>query len=223
MDVIEALNWRYAVRRFSTRKLPSEQVDKLIEATCLSASSYGLQPYQILVIESTAIKRRLLPFAMGQDKVADCSHLVVFASRLSFDLQLLDEYLLRYAEIRHTEKGRPATSASHEKRVEKVNLANWKAHISDTLLSQSAADIKRWAEQQTFIALGNFLTAAALMKIDACPVGGFEVDGIDRVLGLRERGFSTAVICPLGFRHPEDFSAVLPKVRMPQSTLVARL
>lgn len=205
MNLIEALHWRYAVRKFSTERIDEGKIRELLNATRLSATSYGLQPYRLIRVDDLEVRRRLLPHAMGQDKVVDCSHLVVFAAQTEIDDRMVDRYIRSVADIRDT----PID--------ELCGLAD---HLKQAVTGPDAARRREWAHQQAYIALGTLLTAAAVMGIDTCPMAGFDTEGFDRVLGLRERGLESSVICALGVRHPEDANARLPKVRYDQAEMV---
>lgn len=205
MNILDALNWRYAVRRFSNEVLDEGQLETLLTATRLSASSYGLQPYRLLVVRSPDVRRQLVRHSMGQDKVAQCSHLLVFAVPLTIGDETVDRYVQKMSEIR----GRAP---------EEWNGLS--GHIKGVLASMTEMQRRQWAHQQAHIALGNLLTSAALMQIDTCPMGGFEVEGYDSVLGLADKGLTSSVICAIGRRHPDDASADLKKVRFAQDELV---
>jgi len=205
MNIIDALNWRYAVRRFSEQRLDDDKIRDLLAATCLSATSYGLQPYRIVVVDDVETRKQLLPYAMGQDKVVDCSHLVVLAVQSTIDDGLIDRYISSVAEVRG---------------VSLDQLQGLADHIKAVFAGKSHEQKKAWAHQQAYIALGTLLTAAAVMKVDSCPMTGFEAEGFDHVLGLTEMGLASSVICALGTRHHEDVSAYLPKVRYSQSEMV---
>lgn len=198
MDVIEALNWRYAVKQFSQTKLQQSQVDTLVEAVRLSPSSYGLQPYNIIVVESDDKKRELLTHSFGQDKVMHCSHLVVFATQTNIDEQMIDGYIMRHAQTQQ---------------ITIDNLAAYARQIKSAILSMNEQQKQAWAQQQTFIALGIMLASAALLKIDACPMGGFDGEAYNQVLGLEKLELTSTVICPIGYRHADDKYAQKPKVR----------
>ncbi len=205
MNVIEALNWRYAVRRFSSDRIDEEKVQDLLTATRLSPTSYGLQPYRLIVVNDLDVRRALFEHAMGQDKVVECSHLVVFAVQTDVGDEMVERYIRSVAETRG-------------KSVDDLQpLAD---HMKDVFRAMNAADKREWAHQQAYIALGTLLTAAAVMEIDTCPMAGFESKGFDRVLGLSELGLETSVICALGVRHPDDRNALLPKVRYDHSEMV---
>jgi nitroreductase len=169
MNLIEALHWRYAVRKFSSQRIDERKVRELLNATRLSATSYGLQPYRLILVEDIEVRRKLLPYAMGQDKVADCSHLVVFAAQTRIDECMVDRYIRAVADTRNL----PVD-----------DLRGLADHMKATVTAVDAAQRREWAHQQAYIALGTLLTSAALMKIDTCPMTGFGPEGFDRVLGL---------------------------------------
>ncbi len=205
MKLIEALNWRYAVRQFSSQRIEEEKIQQLLTATRLSATSYGLQPYRLIVVNDMDVRRELLKYAMGQDKVVNCSHLVVFAAQKNIGDGMVDRYIRSVAETRGMT-------------IDELNgLAD---HMKDVFANMNATQGREWAHQQAYIALGTLLTAAAILKIDSCPMGGIEAEGFDRVLGLHELDLETAVICALGVRHPNDSNASLPKVRYDHAEMV---
>ena len=205
MELMEALNWRYAVKRFSDERISAEQLHELLSATCLSASSYGLQPYTIVLVESQTVRKRLLHYSMGQDKVLNSSHLIVFAAHTDIGDVTVDRYLDRYARI--------VDQPPQE-------IERFSAHVKSALAEMKPSEKQQWAHQQAYIALGNLLTCAALMKIDSCPMGGFDQQGYDEVLGLADKGLTTTVVCPVGRRHSDDQYAYRPKVRMSYQDLV---
>jgi nitroreductase len=206
MYVIDALNWRYSVKQFSDQTLQPWQVNQLLEATQLSPSSYGLQPYKVLVVTSHDVRERLVPFAYGQKQVAESSHLLVFATRTDIDTPLVDEYV---------------SLAKAKNGASPASLAGFAEMAKGAINGMNQAQRARWAEQQTFVALGNMITSAAMMKIDTCPIGGFEPDAFDRILGLKEKQLTSTVICPIGLRDENDKYGQYEKVRFDVSHLLA--
>ncbi|MBV1909381.1 MAG: NAD(P)H-dependent oxidoreductase [Kangiellaceae bacterium] len=204
----DALNWRYAVREFDQQQVPNEIVDQLVNATSLTASSYGLQPYKILVIKSKPARYSLLEHSMGQDKVSNCSHLIVLAAKTNVSEQLVIDYVEKFSTTRN---------------VPLSKLHGMTEHFKGALSNMNEAAKLQWAQQQVYIALGNLLTSAALLEIDACPMGGFDTAGFDEVLKLTEQNLTATVICPIGYRSPYDQEANAAKVRFPQEQLVAVL
>ena len=142
---------------------------------------------------------------MGQEKVVKCSHLVIFAAQTDIG----DETVNRYVD-----------KASIVRRVPLEKLQGMADHFKSALAVKTASQKQEWAHQQAYIALGNFLTCAALMEIDTCPMTGFEVAGYDEVLGLAEKGLTTSVICAIGKRHPDDSNASLQKIRFDHDEMI---
>ncbi|WP_086934351.1 NAD(P)H-dependent oxidoreductase [Agarilytica rhodophyticola] len=208
MNVLDALNWRYSVKKFSDEKISAVELKGLLHAACLSASSYGLQPYNIIVVEAMPIRERLLPFSYGQDKVAHSSHLLVFAAHTHIGDATVDRYIDKYARVLNKSPD------------ELIKFSN---HMKSALAAKTPEQRQEWAHQQAYIALGNLLTCAAIMKIDSCPMTGIDSTGYDAVLGLSEKGLTTSVICPIGRRHHEDVQASHPKVRFDYNEIVMEI
>ncbi len=205
MNIVEALNWRYAVRKFSSERIEESRVQELLTATRLSATSYGLQPFRLIEVNDVGVRKDLFEYAMGQDKVVNCSHLIVIAVQTDIGDELVDRYVRVVADTRR-------------KSVD--DLRGLAEHIKSVFDSKSTAQKREWAHQQAYIALGTMLTAAATMEIDTCPMTGFEPAGFNRVLGLGEMGLESVVICALGIRHPDDGNAKLAKVRYDHAEMV---
>ena len=205
MNITEALNWRYAVRKFTTERIEEARLNELLTATRLSASSYGLQPWRMIVVDDIDTRKRLYEYSMGQDKVVNCSHLVVLAVQTDIGDVTVDRYMDALTKVRDL----PADV-----------LDSISAHMKDVIGTMSEQRRREWAHEQAYIALGTLLTAAAVMKIDTCPMTGFESEGFDSVLGLHERSLESSVICALGMRDPDDENAFLPKVRYGEAEMV---
>jgi len=208
MKPLEALEWRYAVKQFSDEKIGTVELKGLLNATRLSASSYGLQPYNIIVVESNTIREQLIPFSYGQDKIANSSHLIIFAAHTQVGDGTVDRYINKYAKI---------TNRAHSE------LDNLSDHMKSALAAKTLEKKQEWAHQQAYIALGNLLTCAAMMKIDSCPMTGIDNAGYDAVLGLAEKYLTTSVICPIGRRHHNDDQAYRPKVRFDYDEIVIEM
>lgn len=205
MKLLDALNWRYGVKQFSDEKVSAEELQTLLEATRLSPSAYGLQPYKIIVIESKALRAQLVPFSYGQNKVLESSHLVVFAAANQADDALVDRYINKYLSVTNQDYSA---------------ISGYADHMKSALAAKTTAQQQEWAKQQAYIALGNFVTSAALLQIDACPMTGIDVAGYDQVLGLTELGLTTTVICPIGRRYQDDQQAHRPKVRFDYDDII---
>lgn len=206
-QLLGALNWRYATKVFDAhRKIPAETWAVLEESLVLSASSFGLQPYRFLLINDSATREKLMPHAWGQRQVVDASHFVVFASRTHVTEAEIDAFIQHTASVR----GVPSES-----------LAGYRGMMTGILLSEGFKPMAaQWTAHQVYIALGNLLTSAALLGVDACPMEGFGRAQFDQVLGLPAQGLTAVVCCALGYRSGEDKYAGLPKVRLSKADLV---
>jgi nitroreductase len=204
MDLIEKLNWRYAVKRYSNAKVPPEKLNHILEAIQLSASSIGLQPYNVLVIENEELRKKLLPAANNQLQIIEASHLIVFAAWENISTEKIDQYIERIAEVRGV------TTAS---------LADFKSKMAG-IPTRTAEQNFNWAARQTYIALGTGLVAAALENVDASPMEGFNAAEFDKILNLNERGLKSVSIMAIGYRDAEkDPFSKFKKVRWPKEQL----
>ncbi|MCG3205357.1 MAG: putative NAD(P)H nitroreductase YfkO [Elusimicrobia bacterium] len=199
-QLVQGLNWRYAVKKFDPTQKISPEVWKSLEAALvLTPSSFGLQPWRFYVITNPDIKNKLVPVSWNQKQVAEGSHVVVFAIRKNLAEVDVDRFLGRTAEVQKV----PLESLGKYKKV----LLRFLAQPSDKF------NVNEWAARQVYIALGNFMTAAALLGVDTCPMEGLEPSKYDEILGLEKEGYATSVVCVAGFRASEDKYATLPKVR----------
>lgn len=209
-QLVNALEWRYAVKAFdASRKLAPETWQAIERALILSPSSYGLQPYRFYVIADPAKRAALLPHAWNQKQVVDASHFIVFAARTATTLQDVDHFI----ELNVKQRGVPAEALSAYRGM----------MVGDLVQGPRSKIIFEWATRQAYIALGNLLTAAAVLAVDACPMEGFSPSDFDQILGLKESGYASVVCCALGYRSPQDKYASLAKVRYSASELIKTL
>jgi nitroreductase len=206
-QLLNALNWRYATKVFDpTRKIPADVWQTLERALVLSPSSYGLQPYRFLVINDPAKRAALLPHSWNQKQVVDASHFVVFTARTRMTEADVDKLIARTTNVRKI----PA---------EPLNFYR-DMMLGDLVNGPRSRMAHEWAARQAYIALGNLMTCAAVLGVDACPMEGFVPSEYDRVLGLANSGYATVVACALGYRATNDKYASLPKVRFEIKDLV---
>ncbi|MBC8769158.1 NAD(P)H-dependent oxidoreductase [Arenibacter sp. BSSL-BM3] len=206
---IENLNWRYATKKFdASKKVSKKDLEILLEATSLSASSYGLQPYEILVIDNTELRSKLQPAAWGQSQITEASHLIVLANQSTFGEELVDDYLENVSETR----GVPAN-----------DLQGYADFMKSKLMPLSESSKAIWTARQTYIALGNLLSAAADLKIDTCPMEGFDNAQFNEILGLTKKGLNAAVLVAVGYRSEEDSTQHYKKVRKSKENLITHL
>lgn len=201
MQLLENLKWRYATKKFdSNRKVSDTDLQKIKEAVSLSASSYGLQAYKVLIIENDEIRKQLQPASWGQSQIVDASQLIVFCNYTEVGPNVIDEYLTLKADTQN------------------LNIDDLKGYgdfMKSKIGSLSPEAMKTWTAKQTYIGLGNLLAACAELKIDACPMEGFEADQYDQILELTEKGLSASVIATIGYRSEEDVTQNSKKVRKP--------
>ncbi len=204
-DLLASLQWRYATKAFDKAKtIPAEIWQALEESLVLSASSFGLQPWKFLVVTDPAIRAQLLPHSWGQKQVVEASHYVVFASVKKIDEAHIDRYFARTVELRG------GALEDHK---------GYRGMMVGSLI-QGGMGTTEWAVRQAYIALGSFMTAAALLKVDTCPMEGFIPAKYDEVLGLEARGLTAAVCCAVGYRSPDCKYATMPKIRFPAAEVV---
>ncbi|MEN9840745.1 MAG: hypothetical protein RL376_545 [Verrucomicrobiota bacterium] len=202
-----ALDWRYATKKFdAAKKIPAATWAALEHALVVSPSSFGLQPWQFIVITDPAVKAKLLPLSWNQPQVTDCSHHVVFAMRKGVNEAYVDKFLARQVALR---------GGTIEA------LAPYRGMMTGFLSNITAAgQLDTWATKQVYIALGQFMAAAALLGVDACPMEGINPAAYDEVLGLKGTEFATVVACAVGYRAADDKYASAAKVRFPVPDLV---
>ena len=209
-QLLDRLNWRYATKQFDpNRKISAQDWAVLEDALLLTPSSGGLQPWKFIVVTDPVVRAKLLPASYGQAQITDASHLVVFAAKKNFSEADVDAFINYTASAR----GVPVES-----------LAQYRGMLVGGIvqaMDEPARDA--WARNQAYIALGNFLTSAALLGIDACPMEGFDRAQYDEILGLSAKGLASAVIATVGYRASTDKYANAPKVRFPKEQVFARI
>lgn len=203
MSTLPALKWRYSLKHFSSQKVSKAYIDDLTEAARLSVSSYGLQPYQVWVVENPRLLKQLAQHAFDQPQLHECSHLIVFAHQTKIGDELVDKYFQHYYEQTGAEVG---------------SLDGYCEHIKSAIAKKSPQERQNWAQQQAYIALGAVLTEAATQGIDTCPMTGFDVDAFNQLLGFDNQDLNTCVICAVGYR--KDTLEIAPKVRIPSQDFV---
>jgi nitroreductase len=201
-QLLDRLNWRYATKQFDpARKISPQDWAALEQALLLSPSSGGLQPWTFVVVTDPEKRKELLPASYGQAQISDASHLVVFTAKKDCGEADVDAHIKRTSEVRG---------------VSVESLAPFRGMLVGGIVNALDQPGRRaWAARQAYIALGNLLTSAALLGIDACPMEGFVPAQYDAILGLEKKGLSAVALCALGYRLAADPYASLPKVRFP--------
>jgi nitroreductase len=209
-QLLTALNWRYATKIFdAAKKIPADVWKTLEQALVLTPTSYGLQPYKFLVINNPAKRAELLPHSWWQKQVVDASHFVVFAARTEMKQADVDKFIRRISSVR----GVPAESMT----------PYWNMMIGDVVNGPRGKTAHEWASRQTYIALGNLMTCAAVLGVDACPMEGIVPADYDKILNLNGSGYATVVACALGYRAAADKYAGLAKVRYETHELIGQI
>jgi nitroreductase len=199
MELLESLQWRYATKKMNGNKIPQDKLDRILEATRLAPSSYGLTPYQVIVVEDQELKEQLVPACYGQTQLADSSAVLVFAVWDEITEWSVENYINDIADQRNIP----------------VNvLDGLKDMMVGTISNMSEEQKTTWAQKQTYIGLGFSLVASAVEGIDSTPMEGFGPSKVDEVLGLKELGLKSTVILTLGYRDTENDSlSTMKKVR----------
>jgi len=199
MELISKLNSRYATKAFdAAKKVSAADMDTLLEAIRLSASSYGLQPYKVIVVENPEIRQELRGLAWGQSQITDSSALLVFAANTEINAEAVDQYISLISETR----GIPAEA-----------LGDFSGMMKGSLQKMNAEQVETWVSKQAYIALGYGLVSAAVLGIDTCPMEGFSGPDFDKVLGLEKLGLKSKVVLAVGYRSSEDQYQHMKKVR----------
>lgn len=209
MNAIESLNWRAAIKQFEpTKQVSTEDLNILLEAGNLAATSGGMQPFKIVVVSKPETKIKLQAAAYGQKQVAEASHVLVFAIEKEIGANTVDRYIKRAAEVRNI----PAES-----------MEGYANSMKGYMGSMDDATKAHWAKSQAFIALGTILLTAASMQIDSCPMEGFQADQFAEILNLSEQKLTPVAILPIGFRSPEDRYSNMPKVRKTKEDFILEI
>jgi nitroreductase len=207
MSISKALNWRYATKRMNGVTIPETKLDAILDAISLAPSSYGLQPYSVLVIENKDILEKIKPIAMNQPQITEASALLVFAVWDKLSSEKIEIYIDQIAK---------------ERNVTAESLGQFKDQMS-AQLKNSDSDNLNWNSKQAYIALGVGLVAAAEEKIDSTPMEGFDKHALDDFLKLKEKGLQSSVLLALGYRDAEnDYLVDLKKVRREKRKLFLR-
>jgi nitroreductase len=206
--LLDALQWRYATKQFNpTAKIAPELWATLEQTLVLAPSSYGLQPWKFVVVTTQSLKDQLPAAAWGQPQPRDCSHFVVFAAKQTVEDAFVAKFIQRTASVRGV-------------RTDSLNA------MKDAILSKlhrMGSSHLNWTSRQCYIALGFMLEAAALLKVDACPMEGIIPEQLDPLLGLTDSGYTSVVACALGYRSANDAYASQAKVRSENKDVIVHL
>ena len=196
---IQQLQWRYAVKKFDSNKmLSSEKMDKLKQAFNLTATSYGLQPIKLVVLENKKLQKQLVEYSYQQEQVAQASHVLVICIEKNIDATYISNYFNRIKAVRGTSDD---------------ILNPFKEAVIDSFSKKDIEEVIDWSKKQAYLALGNLLTVCAVEEIDSCPMEGFIPDEYDKLLDLKNQDLTSVLVLPVGFRAEDDVFSSFKKVR----------
>lgn len=205
MNHLEALSRRYSVKKFNPEKIvPQETLLNILEAGKLTASSLGLQPYEIIIVESKEMREKLIPAFYNPSQISTCSHLIVIISKKTIDERYIQNYFKHISDVRS---------------IPMDDLIPFKNSISHHIEQKNEDEVFNWAEKQSYIVLANLMYAAAMEEVDTCPMEGFKQDKIDEILGIDIDKEKVTVTLALGYRSEDDDFQHLKKIRKPNDKL----
>lgn len=207
MTLLDNLKWRYATKAYdSTKKVDQKDVDKIIEAARLAPTSSGLEQFRIIVIENQELKEKIVPIAMDQHNIGQCSHLLVFAAWDKYTEERIDDIYNYITDQRGLPRGR---------------FGSYTTKLKALYLPQTAEENFAHTARQAYIGLGIALAQAAELKIDSTPMEGFDNNALDELLGLKAKGLRSVVLMPIGYRDvTNDWLVNMKKVRVPKEDFV---
>jgi nitroreductase len=205
-ELLDSLKFRYATKQFdAARKIAEAEWTALEQSLVLTPSSFGLQPWKFIVVKDAELRTRLRKRSWNQSQVTDASHFVVFTTRTDLTEEDVDRFFATLAAAQGRDVG---------------SLAGYRNVVVSFASAMTQESRHAWNVRQAYIALGQFMTAAAMLGIDTCPMEGIEPAGYDEELGLAGTGYATSVACAVGYRSPEDKSAEVPKARFPHAEVI---
>ena len=209
-DLIQKLQWRYAAKKLDpARPVPDEKVERILEAVRLTASSSGLQPYELIVVTNPELRAQIKPHAWGQQQITDCSHLLVFAAWDNYTVERINMMF----DLVNEERG-----------FMNEGWENYRQQILATYPGRDAETNYQHAARQAYIGVGTALIAAAEEEVDSTPMEGFDPAKVDEILGLKARGLRSVVMIPLGYRAAEgDWLVNLKQVRRARSQFIVEM
>ena len=201
MDIIESLQWRYATKKFDPNKsVSAKDLQTILEAGNLAATSYGLQPVEFVVVSDPELRQLLVPFSYNQPQVGQASHVIVIAVRTDVDADFIRANTKLTEQVRGLEEGQ---------------LDDYAKQMIGAITSMDDEKQLIWAQKQSYIVLANLMAACASLKIDSCPMEGFVPAEYDRLLDLESKNLHASVVLPVGYRAADDEQQSFAKVRKP--------
>ena len=208
-NILDALEWRYAVKKFDDKaSLTEQQILEVKKVFNLSASSYGLQPYKMIVVQNPELKEKLVPASFGQQQISQSAAILVFAVRTDFGMDYIDQFF---------------KDMSTKRQIPLENLEGYKNFMKGSFANKSEDEISSWATKQVYLIMGHMLASLAALQIDTCPMEGLDPQAYDKILDLDAKQLKTIIAMPIGVRAPDDASATALKVRKDLSDIIIDL
>ena len=209
MDIINSLKWRYATKKFDpSKKLSNKQVEILKNAFNLTATSFGLQPVKMIVIENKELQEKFVELSYFQRQVADASHLLI----LCIDTDTTSEDINAYFDLE-----------KETRNVSEATISKFREQLLQMYENKTIEEKQLSAIYQTYIILGNLMTVCAVEKIDACPLEGFIPEKVDKLLNLKEKNLKSVLMLPVGYRADDDIMCEMKKVRKPLNETIIEI
>ncbi|WP_298444067.1 NAD(P)H-dependent oxidoreductase [uncultured Ferrimonas sp.] len=218
--ILDAFNFRHATKVFDpAKKISDDQFNVIVEAARLSPSSFGFEPWQLLVVQSPEKRELFREFSWGANgafngsagQLGTASHFLIFLAHTDINQKHNSDYQQRFMK---------EVKQLPDDVIGFINQAFQKFQQQDFHI-EGQRQITDWSGKQAYIALGNVMTAAALMGIDSCPIEGFDIDQTEAVLaehfGIDTNVYKPAVMVALGYRASEP---QFPKTRRSQAQMV---
>lgn len=206
LQIKKALEWRYATKKMDpTKKISNENWELLKESLRLAPSSYGLQPWKFIVIESKELRSKLKEVSWGQTQVEDCSHYVVFTTRKTID----EKYVKNFIDF-----------TANARNLKPENLDGYYQMMLNNIVNGKPTETHLpWNQRQAYIAMGFLLETAALLQIDSVPIEGLDPEKYNEILDLKNSDYSVVAAVALGYRHQEDQYQHATKSRFPENVV----
>jgi nitroreductase len=204
-QIIQDLNWRYATKKYdTTKKVSDNDLETIKESLRLTATSFGLQTMKFLIVENPAVREQLTPASWGQTQIAEASHLIIMCSYIDVNNEHVDHYM---------------QDVSTTRKIPLEATAQFGDYIKGAITNFSAEHKATWSSKQTYIALGQVMHTCATLRIDSTPMEGFDPAAYDEILGLSAKNLQANLVLALGYRHEEDQTQHLAKVRKSNEVL----
>jgi nitroreductase len=203
-NFLSQLDWRFATKSFDPEKKVSEEnLSQILHALRMAPSSFGLQPYHIVLVNDPALRESIKGAAYGQAQITDASALLVFCARTNAETR-------PEAYVEHASGGNEEV---------KQAMQPLKDMMSGAVQMKTPEQRTDWSARQAYLSLGFALAACAELGIDSCPMEGFDHAGVDQILDLPAQHLTSLAFLTIGYRKEE---AARPKFRFPAEDLISR-